>query len=49
LEALGIEVEGPVTFENWQADSIYFSDPDHNRVELCGFAHLDAHRSQHIP
>ena len=41
LEALGIEVEGPITFENWQADSIYFSDPDDNRVELCGFEHLD--------
>lgn len=42
LEALGVAVEGPVTFENWQADSIYFSDPDDNRVELCGFEHLNA-------
>lgn len=41
LEALGIEVEGPITFENWKADSIYFSDPDDNRVEFCGFEHLD--------
>ena len=37
LESLGLEVEGPVTFENWAADSIYFSDPDGHRVELCGF------------
>ena len=37
LETLGIAVEGPVTFENWRADSIYFSDPDDHRVELCGF------------
>jgi len=37
LEALGVAVEGPVTFENWRADSIYFSDPDNHRVELCGF------------
>jgi catechol-2,3-dioxygenase len=42
LEALGHEVEGPVRFDAWQADSIYLSDPDRNRVELCGFAHLDA-------
>ena len=42
LEALGVAVEGPITFENWGADSIYFSDPDDNRVELCGFEHLDA-------
>jgi len=42
LEALGIEVEGPVTFQSWKADSIYFSDPDDNRVELCGFEHLNA-------
>jgi putative redox protein len=41
IQALGIEVEGPITFQFWQADSIYFSDPDGNRVELCGFAHLD--------
>jgi hypothetical protein len=26
-----------VTFEDWAADSIYFSDPDGHRVELCGF------------
>ncbi len=37
LESLGLEVEGPVTFEDWAADSIYFSDPDGHRVELCGF------------
>ena len=42
LESLGLDVEGPVTFETWDADSIYFSDPDDHRVELCGFAHLDA-------
>jgi catechol 2,3-dioxygenase-like lactoylglutathione lyase family enzyme len=42
LEAMGITVEGPVTFETWGADSIYFSDPDDHRVELCGFEHLDA-------
>ena len=36
-----IEVEGPVTFESWRADSIYFSDPDDHRVELCGFEHLN--------
>lgn len=41
LESLGVEVEGPITFENWRADSIYFSDPDDNRVELCGFEHLN--------
>jgi catechol 2,3-dioxygenase len=41
LESLGLAVEGPVTFDNWKADSIYFSDPDGNRVELCGFEHLD--------
>lgn len=42
LESLGVAVEGPVTFESWKADSIYFSDPDDNRVELCGFEHLNA-------
>jgi catechol 2,3-dioxygenase-like lactoylglutathione lyase family enzyme len=41
LESLGVEVEGPITFENWRADSIYFSDPDDNRVELCGFEQLN--------
>lgn len=41
LERLGVDVEGPVTFASWQADSIYFSDPDGNRVELCGFEHLN--------
>jgi putative redox protein len=41
LEALGLAVEGPVTFESWQADSIYFDDPDRHRVELCGFARLE--------
>ncbi|HKQ58216.1 MAG TPA: VOC family protein [Candidatus Eisenbacteria bacterium] len=42
LESLGLAVEGPVTFESWRADSIYFSDPDDHRVEFCGFAELDA-------
>ncbi len=46
LEALGLAVEGPVTFRSWDAESIYFSDPDDNRVELCGFAHLDAEESR---
>lgn len=41
LAALGIEVEGPITFQFWSADSIYFSDPDGHRVELCGFEHLN--------
>ncbi|MBI1799674.1 MAG: VOC family protein [Candidatus Eisenbacteria bacterium] len=41
LESLGIAVEGPVTFEAWRADSIYFSDPDDHRVELCGFESLN--------
>ena len=43
LESLGLAVEGPVTFAGWKAESIYFSDPDDNRVELCGFEHLDPH------
>lgn len=37
LEAQGLEVEGPVEFKFWNALSIYFSDPDGNRVEFCGF------------
>ena len=37
LEAEGLEVEGPVEFKFWNALSIYFSDPDGNRVEFCGF------------
>jgi catechol 2,3-dioxygenase-like lactoylglutathione lyase family enzyme len=41
LESLGVAVEGPVTFETWRADSIYFSDPDQHRVELCGFEDLN--------
>jgi len=41
LQSLGLAVEGPVTFETWRADSIYFSDPDDHRVELCGFEHLN--------
>jgi catechol 2,3-dioxygenase-like lactoylglutathione lyase family enzyme len=41
LESLGFEIEGPVRFETWNADSIYLSDPDDHRVELCGFAHLN--------
>jgi catechol 2,3-dioxygenase-like lactoylglutathione lyase family enzyme len=42
LESLGFTIEGPVTFETWHADSIYLSDPDDHRVELCGFEHLNA-------
>jgi len=38
LEAKGLTVEGPVEFAFWDALSIYFSDPDGNRVEFCGFA-----------
>jgi len=38
LEAQGVAVEGPVEFKFWDALSIYFSDPDGNRVEFCGFA-----------
>ena len=38
LERHGLEVEGPVEFPFWRARSIYFSDPDGNRVEFCGFA-----------
>lgn len=41
LEAMGLAVEGPITFESWRADSIYFNDPDDHRVELCGFEHLN--------
>ena len=41
LETLGFEVEGPISFRAWNADSIYVSDPDGHRVELCGFQHLD--------
>ena len=44
LESLGLEVEGPVRFENWNADSIYFTDPDGHRVELCGFESLNSMR-----
>ena len=42
LESLGLAVEGPITFDFWKADSIYFSDPDDHRVEFCGFEHLNA-------
>jgi lactoylglutathione lyase len=38
LEAQGLDVEGPVEFKFWNALSIYFSDPDGNRIEFCGFA-----------
>ena len=38
LERHGVEVEGPVEFRFWKARSIYFSDPDGNRVEFCGFS-----------
>ncbi len=37
LEAKGLAVEGPVEFKFWNALSIYFSDPDGNRFEFCGF------------
>jgi catechol 2,3-dioxygenase-like lactoylglutathione lyase family enzyme len=37
LERAGLEVEGPVEFPAWDAHSIYFSDPDGNRIEFCGF------------
>jgi catechol 2,3-dioxygenase-like lactoylglutathione lyase family enzyme len=37
LEREGLEVEGPVEFQFWGARSIYFSDPDGNRIEFCGF------------
>ena len=33
--AKGIEMEGPVRFEDWDARSIYFDDLDGNRVEFC--------------
>jgi catechol 2,3-dioxygenase-like lactoylglutathione lyase family enzyme len=46
LESLGLEVEGPIHFEFWHADSIYFSDPDDNRVEFCGFEHLNGNPSR---
>ena len=46
LESFGIEVEGPVFFESWNAESIYFSDPDDNRVELCGFESLNARQTR---
>lgn len=37
LESHGLEVEGPVEFRFWDAESVYFSDPAGNRVEFCGF------------
>jgi len=37
LEGQGLQVEGPIEFRFWRARSIYFSDPDGNRVEFCGF------------
>lgn len=42
LEREGVEVEGPVDFAFWGARSIYFSDPDGNRVEFCGFSERPA-------
>jgi len=44
LESQGLSVEGPVEFPFWNALSIYFSDPDGNRVEFCGFADPPAPR-----
>ena len=44
LESRGLAVEGPVEFSFWNALSIYFSDPDGNRVEFCGFADPPAPR-----
>lgn len=41
LESHGLEVEGPIPFPFWKAESIYFSDPDGNRVEFCGFEDLN--------
>lgn len=38
LESHGLDVEGPVEFRFWNAESIYFSDPAGNRVEFCGFS-----------
>ena len=35
LRAKGIEMEGPVRFEDWDARSLYFDDLDGNRVEFC--------------
>ncbi len=45
LESRGLAVEGPVEFTFWKALSIYFSDPDGNRVEFCGFGDRPAPRS----
>lgn len=45
LERHGLEVEGPVDFPFWGARSIYFSDPDGNRVEFCGFSNGASNRS----
>ena len=49
LESHGLAVEGPVTFDTWKADSIYFSDPDDHRVELCGFEHLNGRSAEELP
>ena len=48
LESHGLAVEGPVTFDTWKADSIYFSDPDDHRVELCGFEHLNGQSAEEL-
>lgn len=45
LERQGLEVEGPVEFRFWNARSIYFSDPDGNRVEFCGFSDPDGSKA----
>lgn len=48
LERHGLEVEGPVSFPFWGARSIYFSDPDGNRVEFCGFGATQGTGRVHI-
>ena len=48
LERHGLEVEGPVSFPFWGARSIYFSDPDGNRVEFCGFGAAQGTGRVHI-
>lgn len=35
LRARGVETEGPVLHRWMPAESVYFSDPDGNELELC--------------